>query len=251
MQLNPETGEALSGSFDEIISPNMLGTYAYWGRRYLWSWDGEKLAWSNSDGVGLVDLETGDFDTLLSFQEYAPLVELLEGASVWIPTLSWSTDGYLITTVHGHPYAEEDPEDSVIFDLAVVDVDNNVMIDSFRPQVGIWASPTYSPALVGDDGEVTYSIAYFQAREPLNSPGTQYDLWVADRDGSNAKLVFPGEELPGLRPDPEDGIAWSPTGRQIALIHQGNLWVIEVSTGQAYQITIDGQTSRPRWSRSR
>jgi len=74
---------------------------------------------------------------------------------------------------------------------------------------------------------------------------------VADRDGSNARVVFPGAERPGLRPDPEDGIAWSPSARQIALIYQGNLWVIDVKTGQAYQITSDGQASRPRWSGQR
>ena len=40
-----------------------------------------------------------------------------------------------------------------------------------------------------------YLIAYFQARDPPNSPNAQYDLWIADRDGSNAAVV-PGPSAP-------------------------------------------------------
>jgi len=154
--------------------------------------------------------------------------------------------------VHGPPYADESPEDSIVFDIAVVDVNNGLQINPFSAENGIWANPAYSPVVAGPDGNPAYYIAYFQAREPLNSPGSQYDLWIADRDGSNARALFPGLDKPGMRlPDPEDGIMWSPTARQIALIHQGNLWIIDVKTGQAFPITSDGRASRPRWSRTR
>jgi hypothetical protein len=171
---------------------------------------------------GLVDLDTGDFSTLMSFSEYAPLLESFRGAAVWIPTLSWSEDGHLVTTKHGEPYADEAPEDSIIFDLAVLDVNTGLQLKTFIPQTGIWSVPAYSPIVEGPDGNLTYYIAYFKARDPRNSPGTEYDLWVADRDGSNERRVFPSSaDLHGLRaPDPEDGIAWSPNARQIALIHQ-------------------------------
>jgi len=76
MGLDPETGEALPEEFKEIISANSLGSYAYWGRRLVWSPDGTQLAWANADSVGLVNLETGDFVTLLSFSEYAPLLNV-------------------------------------------------------------------------------------------------------------------------------------------------------------------------------
>jgi hypothetical protein len=103
----------------------------------------------------------------------------------------------------------------------------------------------------GVDGNPAYSVAYFKARDPLNSPGTEYDLWIVDRDGSNERLVFPGPDRPGLRsPDPEDGIAWSPNARQIALIYQGNVWIIDLKSGQAIPVTNDGQASRPRWSQT-
>lgn len=252
VELDPETGETLARGFKEVISSNALGAYAYWGRRFAWSPDGTQLAWANADGIGTVDLETGDLVTLLNFREYAPLLQRFQGAVVWVPTLSWSEEGHLITTVHGLPYADEAPENSIIFDTAVLDVNTGLQINPLFPKTGIWASPAYSPAVPGPEGSLSYSIAYFQAREPLNSPGTQYDLVIADRDGSNARVVFPGQGMAGLRsPDPEDGIAWSPTARQIAVIYGGDLWIIEVKTGQATQITSDGQSSRPRWSRTR
>lgn len=249
MQLDPETGEALG--VEEVIAANALGTYPWWGRRYLWSPDGTRLAWALADSVGTVDLETGDYITLATFSEYAPLLERFQGSTVWVPTLSWSEDGHLITTVHGTPYGAELPEDSIIFDLAVLDVERELQFNPFFSQSGIWASPVYSPVVQGPDGNPDYAIAYFQAREPLNSLGAQYDLVIADRDGSNTTVLFPGIDRPGLRPDPEDGIAWSPLGRQIALIYQENLWIVDVETRLAHQITSDGQASRPRWSRTR
>ncbi|MCC6798597.1 MAG: DPP IV N-terminal domain-containing protein, partial [Anaerolineae bacterium] len=81
--------------------------------------------------------------------------------------------------------------------------------------------------------------------------GSTYDLWIADADASNARKVFPGPNDPGQgfrSPDPEDGIAWSPTGRQLAFIYQRNLWIFDLDTGLASAITGDGQAARPRWS---
>lgn len=249
IQLDPETGDMLPATFEELVSINSLGIYSYWGRRFAWSPDGRWLGWANADSLGTVNLETGDFETLLTFPEYAPL---LDRAVVWVPTLSWSEAGHLVTTVHGEPYADELPKESIIFDMAVVDVDTGLQIKTFIPQIGIWSTPTYSPQVTGPDGAPTYSIAYFKARNPLNSPGTEYDLWVVDRDSSNARVVFPGADKPGLRaPDPEDGIAWSPNARQIAIIYQNNLWIIDLKSGQAYPITADGRASRPRWSQTR
>jgi len=251
MPLDPSTGASLADGFEELVPANALGSYAYWGRRFAWSPDGQQLAWANADSVGLVDLASGEFVTLAAFKEYAPLLTAYQGAAVWTPTLAWSDDGYLITTLHGPPYAGESPEDSIVFDLAVLDVKNNLQYAPFKSQAGIWAAPAYSPLVEGPDGTPTYSIAFFKARNPLNSPGAEYDLWVADRDGSNARAVFPGANLPGLRsPDPEDGIAWSPDAQQIALIHQGNLWVVDLRSGEGYPVTSDGHASRPRWSRA-
>ncbi len=250
MELDPVTGEITTGP-DPIIPPNSWGKYPFWGRRLAWSPDGVHLAWANADSVGVIDFEANDDDVfvpLLTYAEFRPLLEQFQGASVWVPTLSWSPEGQLITTVHGAPFGAEQPEDSIVFDLAIADPTTGMTIAPFKPLVGIWSIPTYSPPLTAPDGSVSYLIAYFQAREPQRSPGTEYDLWIADQDGSNGRRLFPDAALPGLRPDPENGIAWSPTGRQIALISQGNLWIVDVTTGQATQVTDDGQASRPRWA---
>jgi hypothetical protein len=94
-------------------------------------------------------------------------------------------------------------------------------------------------------------VAYLQARDPLNSLGGEYDLVVADRDGSNPTVVFPPEGRPGIRPFNEiqpTEFEWSPAGTHIAIIYQGNLWIVEVDTRLAQQITTDGQASHPRWT---
>src|SRR5690606_31973852 len=112
------------------------------------------------------------------------------------------------------PYGSESREDSIVFDLAVLDLEGGVTLPTFRARSGIWSNPVYSPLIEGPDGEQEQYIAYFQAREPLNSLGSSYELWIADSDGSNARMVFPGPDDPGQgfrSPDPEDGIAWSPT----------------------------------------
>lgn len=246
VELDPQTGEAISDSVEQIVEQNALGAYAYWGRRFLWSPSGERLAWANADSVGTVDLERGEFVPLLSFAEYATLLPL-----VWVPTLSWSEDGLLITTAHGAPYGTESREDSIVFDTAVLDAENELVLPTFRAKSGIWSSPSYSPLIEHADGRTETLVAYFQAREPLNSLGSTYDLWIADVDGSNARKVFPGPDDPGQgfrSPDPEDGIAWSPTGAQLAFIYQQNLWIYDLDTGLASAVTSDGQAARPRWS---
>jgi len=256
MQLEADDGTVVD--IEELISPNALGIYADWGRRFEWSLDGSQLAWANANSVGLVNLEGGDtvFEQLLSFTEFETS---FSRSWVWVPTLSWSEDGFLITTVHGPPFGTESPQDSIVFDLAVVNPASGLQVNPFTPQYpdfeasGLWANPVYSPMFEGPDGDPTYYVAYFQAREPYNSPSSEYDIVLADSDGSNPRVLFPGPDRPGLRgqdlarQDVVNSIAWSPDASKIAMIYQDNLWIVDVQTGVDYQITNDGQASRPRW----
>jgi hypothetical protein len=68
-----------------------------------------------------------------------------------------------------------------------------------------------------------------------------------DRDGSNARFVFPPEGQVGLSAN--EAIAWSPDARLIAIVYQGNLWLIDPDTGVNQQITGDGLSAQPRWAR--
>ena len=105
-------------------------------------------------------------------------------------------------------------------------------------QSGIWAYPRFSPT-----GRM---MAYFRARQPLVSvpDSSQYDLWVADADGSNARQLFPAEGQQGIT---QRDFTWSPDGAQVALIFQGNLWVVDVISGVANQVTLDGTARHPVW----
>jgi hypothetical protein len=70
-----------------------------------------------------------------------------------------------------------------------------------------------------------------------------------DQDGSNRRALFPAE---GERSDPQQ-VTWSPQvlgGRQshaLALLYQGNLWLVDSLSGEAWQITGDGLTKRLDW----
>jgi hypothetical protein len=71
-----------------------------------------------------------------------------------------------------------------------------------------------------------------------------------DRDGSNQKSVFPQESANGI--DPQH-VIWSPDSigngwdYAIALIYNGDIWMIDARTGAAQQITGDGLTNRIDW----
>jgi hypothetical protein len=41
---------------------------------------------------------------------------------------------------------------------------------------------------------------------------------------------------------------WNADGTQIALIYQGNLWVVDVTSGVAFPLTVDGGVTRIAWA---
>src|SRR5690606_17374935 len=112
-----------------------------------------------------------------------------------------------------------------------------------------WSIPQYSPEVISSETPFPRGhMAYLQAREWENSRNGDYDLVIADRDGSNARIVFPEREQPGLKAQVGE-LAWSPDGRQLAFIYLGNLWVIDADTGVAHQLTQDNHASKPVWTR--
>jgi hypothetical protein len=84
-------------------------------------------------------------------------------------------------------------------------------------------------------------IAYLRSKDPFNSINSAYELVVADQDGSNSRVVFPKGDM-GLE---AQEFAWSPSGEQIAVIYQGNLWIVDVQTDVAHQLTQDGGACQP------
>lgn len=247
LQINDQDGSWID--FNTIIENNLTGNFAIWGTRFAWSPNGDQLAYAKAEGVGLVDLENGDF---LSFNvSYPHFATAVDDRWVWESDISWSQDGeWIILTAHGPPYGAEDPTHSSIFNIAVFRANGTLVIESLIDQAGVWSTPRYSPPQLNDLDFEDFKIAYLQAREPLSSISSEYDLYVIDRDGSNPRRIFPVENQPGIRPVNEQGelFAWSPSGRQIAIVYQGDLWLVEVETGRAQQITLDGGVSSPRWT---
>ncbi|HEC22114.1 MAG TPA: DUF348 domain-containing protein [Chloroflexi bacterium] len=243
-----------------LLEPSSGGVYGWYGTLFALSPDGITLAWAQPDAVGVLrpvyEEEEGEADssptpagpTLLP-DSYAREV-LVSFAPrnaydfVWVPTLAWSPDGQLIATMtHGPPLGSEAPEDSPVFNLSILNPYQGYGLD-LVDLVGMWANPQFSPARTSDEPTFDVSIAYLQAIDPLDSVVSRYRLVVMDRDGSNQRVVFPPEDEPGLQPQV---FAWSPDGRQIALIHQKNLYLVDVVTGLAQQLTGDGLSSNPRW----
>jgi hypothetical protein len=68
-------------------------------------------------------------------------------------------------------------------------------------------------------------------------------------DGKNPRLLFPAEGQPGL--DPQKPV-WAPTlpnsgSNLLALVYEGNLWIIDAVSGQSQQVTGDGLTNSIDW----
>ncbi|MEO8612072.1 MAG: G5 domain-containing protein [Chloroflexota bacterium] len=248
MRLDPATGGSLS--VKAIVERSLGGLYGWWGTRFQWSPDGTKLAWAQADSVGLVDLTTGKLSApLLTY----PIFRTVADWS-WRATISWSPDNDLFaTTLHGAPVGRELPENSPAFNVAVADSTGSFNA-SIVNNAGIWSAPKYSPLLSTPDSEYPQGyIAYLRARDPFNSINGEYDLVVADRDGSNARAIFPKTGQPGLTGQQSifqnQEFTWSPDGREIAFIYQGNLWVIDVESEVAHQLTLDSGASNPVWTR--
>jgi len=243
-RIDPTTGESLS--IRQVVQESSGGLYGWWGTIYRWSPDGERLAWVQADGMGIFD-EEGVQQRLVSYNNFRNLQNWS-----WRSSVSWSWDGSLLaTTVHGPPLGDEPPDTSPVFNVVVTDI-NGSFEALIHEGAGMWSAPKFSPQVGADAENAVGYLAYWRARDPNASVYGEYDLVVADRDGSNARVIFPPEGMPGLTwtdfgLTPQDYV-WSPDGRQIAVIYDGNLWVVDVLSGAANQLTFDGGSQHPVWS---
>lgn len=244
VQLNSKTGQLLKAN--KLVSNGPNGLYSWWGTQFKWSPDGKALAWAQADAVGTVDIKTGKLRKLFDFKVYSTT---LSRGWIWVPSLDWSPTGsVLAATVHGKPESDEPPENSPVFDLALASASGSFQI-KLAQKAGLWARPQFSP--LKDETSGDGSLAYLRARDGINSLNSEYDLIVADRDGSNAEAIFPGTDKPGLHPvdDFNSDPVWSADGRQLLCIYQGNLWLIDVTTRRANQLTVVENARLPRWVR--
>ncbi len=229
-----------------ILEANAGGAYGWWGTEFSWSPDRRWLAFARPDGLGLVDPKTGTMTTTL---QITPLQTFRDWA--WVPGLAWGPDGQVIyLTEHAAPNSGVAPEESTNFDLSALLLNGGPTLRMVS-QTGMFAYPLASP-LQNPGGELDYQIAYLQALFPEQSETSRYRLAVMDRDGSNRRMIFPSEESAGLDPQQRWG-AWSPQALPgsnhyaLAALYQGNLWLVDAATGEAWQVIGDGLTTRVLW----
>lgn len=228
-----------------IIEPNSGGVYGWWGTTFSWQPGTANLIYARPDSIGLVDTENGTLTPVFSM---LPLQTRSDWA--WIPPIAWSPDGNtLYSVIHVPQEGSNLQEESPVFNLAALFFDNGTMIDLFK-NTGMFAYPAVSPIQSVSNSGASYQVAFLQAIFPEQSDNSRYRLAVIDRDGSNQKVLFPSEGQPGLEPQQ---MVWSPDAfveqgdYAIAVIYQGNIWLVNSNTGEAFQITGDGLTSRLLW----
>ncbi|MBL8063083.1 MAG: G5 domain-containing protein [Anaerolineales bacterium] len=231
------------GNPRRLLYPNSGGVYGWWGMTFAFAPDG-RLAYARPDGIGLVDQDGGYLKPLLEITPYNSHSDW-----AWIPPLVWGADGNSLYFVsHAPAPAPISGEESPYFDLSAVSFSNEAAV-SIVNSAGMFSYPAVSP-LRSDGKENGFQVAYLQSIFIEQSDTSRYRLMVIDRDGSNAQALFPPADTNGLEPQTP---VWAPaqldgqTGDFLAVVYQGNLWLIDSGSGAAYQVTGDGLITRIDW----
>ena len=232
-----------TGARAKVLDASSGGVYGWWGMVYSFSPEG-RLAYARPDGIGLVDIDGKYIKPML---DITPLNTHSDWA--WIPSLAWGADGNTIFyTSHAPPPSLLNEEDSPFFDLSALSFSNDANINMVQG-TGMFAYPS-SSSLQPSSSERRYEVAYLQAIFPEQSETSRYRVVVMDRDGSNQRTIFPANDAPGLQPQVP---VWAPdqiegqSGDFIALVYQGNLWLVDSGNGQPFQVTGDGLVTRVDW----
>ncbi|MCA9928309.1 MAG: G5 domain-containing protein [Anaerolineales bacterium] len=231
---------------DAAVEPLQLveaypATYGWWGGNYAWSPNGRFLAYSYADEVGVLafdtETETVQRRQLQKFTEYNTLSNW-----VWVPTLTWSPDSrFLAYTNHGG-----DDTQAIRFDSWIVDVATGIA-GQVVDQTGMWGHVQWNR--VADGGVANGRIAFLRAIDPVDSQRSNYTLWLMDRDGSNARQIYPSVGENSSFPRTPNFMAWGPTGEDVALIFNNDLFFLNLLTNEARRVTQDDAVnSHPVWA---
>ena len=232
-----------TGAKAKVLEPSSGGVYGWWGMSFAFSPDG-RLAYARPDGIGTVDIDGKYIKPLIDITPFNTHSDW-----AWLPSISWGADSKtLYYTSHALPPSLVSEEDSPFFDVRAISFENDANVELIK-QTGMFAYPS-SSYLQASSSERQYQVAYLQAIFPEQSEASRYRVVVMDRDGSNRRTIFPANDAPGLNPQVP---AWAPdsiegqTGDFIAVVYQGNLWLIDSGNSQAYQVTGDGLVTKIDW----
>ena len=227
----------------DALETNSGGISGWWGMNFAWSPDGQTLAYSRPDGIGLADLGGAG---LTALQNITPFNT--HGDWAWTPGLAWAADGRsLFFVTHAAPSGLISPEESVNFDLGALSLADN-STTALVQQTGMFAYPAVSSLRQSSAGS-TYAVAYLQAVFPAQSATSRYRLMVMEKDGTNPHSLFPAEGQTGLEPQVP---VWAPrvmdSGADfLGIVYAGNLWIVDAASGQSQHVTGDGLTSTLDW----
>jgi hypothetical protein len=234
---------------ETLVETRYGGILGWWGTDFLYSpVADDRLVYAAPDQVGLLLLNEIVTQTRLVD------ITLLQtrGDWAWVPGVSWGPDGQVIYTVdHAPPEGVATPEESPIFDLMVIPLSGGLPV-RLVDDVGMFAYPLASPYQDLPSGERGYQVAFLKAQFPRQSDTSAYRLTVMDRDGSNQYTMFPPLENSGMEPQKHWGV-WSPGPLQggqdyvLAVLYQGNIWLVDSRSGEFWQITGDGRINRVDW----
>lgn len=225
-----------------VLEAQSGGIYGWWGSDYIWSENGD-LAYLRPDEIGLVDTDKWRQRPLVHIAPYQTRSDW-----AWLPGAAFSPDGQVLYFIaHDTDQALSNPEESPYFNLEAVYIATGARV-RLAENSGMFAYPTLSPTPPEGSPSGPW-LAYLQAIFPTQSENSRYRLMLMDRDGSEKHLLFPPENQPGLTPQ---RAAWAPYPTEnaawyIAVIYEGNIWLVDAISGEAHQVTGDGLASRLDW----
>lgn len=236
-----------TSTVDILQETNYGGVYGWWGTDFQFSPDGDYLAFASPDQVGIIQRQDSEKLIILDIIPYKT-----QGDWAWMPGIGIGPLGNVIYSVdHAAQEGSLSTEESPVFDLVAIPLTGGG-VRRIVYDVGMFAHPKPSPAQVKPSGEASYQVAYLQAVFPEQSATSNYRVALMDRDGSNQQLIFPAVDKPGLQPSKGWG-AWSPkqvengSGYPLAVIYEGNIWILSPETGDAWQVTGDGRVQALEW----
>ncbi|MCA9872068.1 MAG: PD40 domain-containing protein [Anaerolineales bacterium] len=195
-----------------------------------WSPDGNRIAFESRSGtrrnIWITDRDGSNVQLVTS-----------QGSENQRP--AWSPDGRFLAYT-GHDSA--DPEDPTFADW-VVDTTSGIA-GRFVPDAGMWAHLHWASS-----PDAAAPLAFLRTTDPLDSQRSSYTLWLMDRDGSNARQIYPPANENSYFPRQQAFMAWGPTGEAIAFIFNNDLYLYTLADGAARRLTEgDAVNTHPTWA---
>jgi len=199
----------------------------WWGGNYAWSPNGERIAYAYANEVGIInpfiDIPRLQRRQLQLFTPYNTRADW-----VWVPTLTWSPDSRFVAfTQHSG-----DEDEAMVFDSWIVDTQSPLALPVAQ-QSGMWGHLHWSTQ--GEDG----AVAYLRAVDPVDSLRSNYSLWLMDEDGSNGRQLYPPPGENSAFPRDHHFMAWGPDNSELAFVFDGDLFMYDLETDTATQVTGD------------